>query len=75
MLLRSKPEEELLGLQYDARKNKIDHRPNGSKDLTDAMAGAVYQCSQADLPGTAEAMMPSRGIVDDRGYLGKTGSR
>jgi hypothetical protein len=50
MLLRSKPEEELLGLQYDARKNKIDHRPNGSKDLTDAMAGAVYQCSQADFP-------------------------
>ena len=59
-----KLEEELLGLQYDAKKNKIDHRPNGSKDLTDALAGAVYHCSQADLPGTAEAMMPSRGIVD-----------
>ena len=53
-----KLEEELLGLQYDAKGNKIDHRPNGSKDLTDALAGAVYHCSQADLPGTAEAMMP-----------------
>ena len=60
---------------YGAKKNKIAHRPNGSKDLADALAGAVYHCSLAELPGTAEAMMPSRGIVDDRGYLGKTGSR
>ena len=28
-----KLEEELLGLQYDAKKNKIDHRPNSSKDF------------------------------------------
>jgi hypothetical protein len=28
------------------------------------LAGAVYQCSLAELPGMAEAMMPSRGIVD-----------
>ena len=61
-----KLEEELLGLQYDAKRNKIDHRPNGSKDLADALAGAVYHCSQADLPGTAEAMMPSKGIVDTK---------
>ena len=53
-----KLEEELLGLQYDSKKNKIDHRPNGSKDLSDALAGAVYHCSRAELPGTAEAMMP-----------------
>ena len=59
-----KLEEELLGLQYNAKRNKIDHRPNGSKDWADALAGAVYHCSQADLPGTAEAMMPSRGIVN-----------
>jgi hypothetical protein len=52
-----KLEEELLGLQYEAKKNKIDHRPNGSKDLADALAGAVYHCSRAELPGTAEAMI------------------
>jgi hypothetical protein len=57
-------EEELLGLQYDVKRNKIDHRPNGSKDLTDALAGAVYHCSQATLPGFAESMMPSSGYVD-----------
>ena len=51
-------------MQYDSKKSKIDHRPNGSKDLADALAGAVYHCSRAEFPGTAEAMMPSRGIVD-----------
>jgi hypothetical protein len=59
-----KLEEEPLGLQHDAKRNKIDHRPNGSKDLADALAGAVYHCSRAELPGTAEAMMPSRSTVD-----------
>ena len=59
-----KLEEELLGLQYDAKRNKIEHRPNGSKDLADALAGAVYHCSLAELPGTAEALMPRRCIVD-----------
>jgi hypothetical protein len=58
-----KLEEELLGLQYDGKRNKIDHRPNGSKDLADASAGAVYHCSLAEPPGTAETMMPQRGII------------
>jgi hypothetical protein len=31
-----------------------------------AQIGAVYHCSLAELPGTAEAMMPSRGIVDTK---------
>ena len=43
------------------RKNKIDHGPNGAKDLADALAGAVYHCSLAELPGTAEAVMPRKG--------------
>jgi hypothetical protein len=34
---------------YGAKKNKIAHRPNGSKDLADALAGAVYHCSLAEL--------------------------
>jgi hypothetical protein len=56
--------EELLGLQYDAKKNKVEHRPNGSKDLADALAGAVYHCSRAELPQTADAMMPTKGCVE-----------
>lgn len=38
--------EELLALEHDRRKNRIDHPPNGSKDLADAQAGAVYQLSR-----------------------------
>ena len=53
-------------MQYDSKKSKIDHRPNGSKDLADALSGAVYHCSVAQPPETAEAMMPSRGIVDTK---------
>ena len=63
-LLRSQARRGTLGLQYNGKKNKIDHRPNCSKDLADALAGAVYHCSLAEPAGTAEAMMPSRGIVD-----------
>src|SRR6202049_1311644 len=46
-----KLEEELLGLQYDAKRNKIDHRPNGSKVLADALGGAGYHFSPAYGPG------------------------
>ena len=38
--------EELLALEHDRRRNRIDHPPNGSKDLADALAGAVYQLSR-----------------------------
>jgi hypothetical protein len=51
---------------YYAKKYKIDHGPNASKDLTDALTGAVYHCSLAKLPGTAEAMMASMSIVDKK---------
>ena len=33
--------KEFIGLEKDAKKNKIDHRPNGSKDCSDAVAGVV----------------------------------
>lgn len=34
--------QELLTLEVDAKKRKIDHPPGGSKDITDAMAGVAY---------------------------------
>jgi hypothetical protein len=34
--------QELLGLEYDPKKNKIDHPPTKSKDVSDALAGVVY---------------------------------
>lgn len=33
---------ELHGLVYDPRTNKVDHLPNASKDVADALAGAVW---------------------------------
>ena len=33
---------ELLSLEVDAKTEKIDHPPTGSKDLADALAGVVY---------------------------------
>jgi hypothetical protein len=36
---------ELSQLEKVAEKNKIDHPPNGSKDVADAIAGAVYAAS------------------------------
>lgn len=35
-------ERELISLERDSKKNKIDHPPNGSKDVADAMAGVAY---------------------------------
>lgn len=33
---------ELIRLELDTKKQKIDHPPNGSKDIADAMAGVAY---------------------------------
>lgn len=35
-------EEELFSLEHDRKKGKVDHPAKGSKDVTDAVAGAVY---------------------------------
>ncbi len=37
---------ELAGLEMNTQKQKVDHPPKGSKDLADAVAGAVYTASQ-----------------------------
>lgn len=33
---------ELASLEKDTKKNKIDHPPHGSKDVSDALAGVIY---------------------------------
>ena len=37
---------ELAGLEVNHKKKKVDHPPKGSKDLADAVAGALYTASQ-----------------------------
>jgi hypothetical protein len=44
-----KLQRELLKLEFDARRQKVDHPAHGnlgSKDLADAVAGVVYQLSR-----------------------------
>ncbi len=38
--------EEMIMLEYDSVKDKVDHPPKGSKDIADAVCGAIYNCSQ-----------------------------
>ena len=40
-----KLQKELIELEFDAQKNKIDHPPNSSKDISDCLAGVVYGLS------------------------------
>ena len=39
-------ETELLNLEYNAEKDKVDHPPQGSKDIADCLAGVVYGISR-----------------------------
>ena len=40
-----KARDENIALERDLQKGKIDHPPNGSKDISDAMAGVAYGAS------------------------------
>ena len=39
--LHEKARRELISLEFDPRRQKIDHPPNGSKDVSDSIAGVV----------------------------------
>ncbi len=55
---------ELLELEFDDVKGKVDHPPGGSKDVADAVAGVVYHCmikSKASFPSRIERGYPHVG--------------
>jgi len=37
-----KVQKELCTLEYDAKKRKVDHQPQGSKDVSDSLAGVCF---------------------------------
>lgn len=39
--------EELANIEFNAKKGKVDHSPRGTKDLSDAVAGALYSAAQS----------------------------
>lgn len=34
--------DELISLEYDEKKDKVDHPPKGTKDVADALCGAYW---------------------------------
>jgi hypothetical protein len=52
---------ELKGLEKNKKKGKVDHRPHGSKDVADGLAGVVYNCETRVI---AEPVAPSLGDVE-----------
>lgn len=49
--------DELLGLEYNSQTQKIDHASTGSKDLADALCGAIYSLSRVP-PWTLVNVVP-----------------
>lgn len=45
LIRHSRLENELIYLQRDTNTGKLDHPPNGSKDISDSLAGAVWDLS------------------------------
>lgn len=45
LIRHSRLENELIYLQRDTDTGKLDHPPNGSKDIADSLAGAVWDLS------------------------------
>lgn len=37
---------EMVSLEYNAEKDKIDHPPKGTKDSADAVCGAIFACAR-----------------------------
>jgi len=56
---------ELGGLEYDAVREKVDHQQDGSKDVSDAICGAIYRCS-------LDKIRPSDVPPDRRGMVSET---
>ncbi|MCJ7655506.1 MAG: hypothetical protein MUO97_09475, partial [Dehalococcoidia bacterium] len=52
---------ELKGLEKNKKKGKVDHRPRGSKDVSDGLAGVIYNCETVVI---SEPVAPSLGIVE-----------
>jgi hypothetical protein len=42
--------DELVALEHNLDKRKVDHPPGGRKDVSDAVAGVVFNCATLDIP-------------------------
>jgi hypothetical protein len=58
--VNDKLKTELLSLEYDTKKDKIDHPSIGSKDIADSLAGVVYGLTTRRDVWAAFNISPSR---------------
>jgi hypothetical protein len=60
-------QQELSSLLQNEKTGKIDHPPNGSKDLADALAGTVKHCDNFLVAGIdVKALAPSRARLPNK---------
>jgi hypothetical protein len=62
---------ELAGLERNAKKKKVDHPPKGSKDLADAVAGAVFSASQSRIIRAETTISTQTGETTERTASGR----
>lgn len=62
--------DEVYSLEFDDTKNKVDHPPNGSKDIADAVCGAYYTLLQRSETWQGGGSSYDREDDDDRQDLG-----
>ncbi|MFP6749772.1 MAG: hypothetical protein VCD66_19530, partial [Alphaproteobacteria bacterium] len=61
---------ELVELEWDQRNNKVDHPPRGSKDVADAVCGAVWSAARS------RELRNRGGFMDEQGQsIGSTRQR
>ena len=70
-------EKELTTLIFDARRDKVDHLPHGSKDVVDCFAAVVFHCETGFMGGSTSqwadvitvSAVPGISPIDDQDDL------
>ena len=57
--------KEAIGAEIDYKKNKVDHKPRGTIDLLQSMAGSVYNLVNNEREYTAAEANVNKGLSDD----------
>jgi len=55
--------DEMLHLEDDAKKKKIEHRSGWSKDLSDAVAGSCWSLAKMQLWDDGGQLIPTKGLM------------
>ena len=59
--------KEAIGAEIDYKKNKVDHKPRGTIDMLQSMAGSVYNLINNEKEYTSEEANINQGTSDDFG--------